>query len=47
MEGADHRVLQGMQRILAKDEPDIICEVLYVRTEEVLQDILSNYSYKY
>lgn len=47
VEGIDHKVLQGMQKILARDEPDIICEVLYGRTEEALQDILSNYSYKY
>lgn len=47
VEGEDHRVLKGMQRILTKDEPDIICEVLYGRTEEALQEILSGFSYKY
>ncbi|ODS32784.1 MAG: hypothetical protein SCARUB_02104 [Candidatus Scalindua rubra] len=47
IEGQDHRVLQGMQRILARDEPDIICEVLYGRTEAALQEILSGFSYKY
>ncbi len=36
-----------MRGILARDEPDIICEVLYGRTEDFLQDVLSDYSYKY
>ena len=47
VEGADHRVLQGMKRILQRDMPDIICEVLYGRTENRLQEVLSDFSYNY
>ncbi len=46
-EGQDHRVLGGMRRILQRDQPDIICEVLHGRTEKELQNILSDFGYQY
>ena len=38
-EASEPRVLRGMQTIHRRDEPDIICEVLYGRTENELQEI--------
>src|SRR4030067_3699315 len=46
-EGTEHMVLEGAKKILIRDEPIIICEVLKGRTEDALHDAMDGLGYKY
>jgi len=44
---AEHRVLAGGTRVLERDRPVILCEVLRGTTEDRLHDVLSEHGYGY
>ena len=46
-ETTEHIVLEGAKKILERDKPVIICEVLNIQTEKYLQNILERFDYKY
>jgi len=46
-EGTEHKVLEGAKKILIRDEPIIICEVLKGRTEDHLHNVMNGLGYKY
>lgn len=46
-EATEHLVLAGAGRVLSRDEPIIICEVLRGRTEEHLHALLDRTTYKF
>jgi hypothetical protein len=47
-ESTEFRVLRGMQNILRRDRPDILCEVLQGRASEAaLEDLLGPLGYHY
>lgn len=47
VETGEPQVFQGMQHILKRDEPSIICEVLGKETEAFLNRFLSDYRYRF
>ncbi len=47
VEGAEHRVLAGMERLLAVSRPVIISEVLYGRNEVQQQVLLEKHGYRW
>ncbi len=46
-EGTEHDVLDGAKKILIRDEPIIICEVLKGRTEDRLHSVMDGLGYTY
>lgn len=46
-EATEHLVLEGAKAVLQRDEPMIICEVLWGRTERFLQSLLDNTNYQF
>jgi FkbM family methyltransferase len=46
-EGTEHEVLDGAKKILIRDEPIIICEVLKGRTEDHLHSVMDGLGYTY
>jgi FkbM family methyltransferase len=46
-EGTEHKVLKGAKKILMRDEPIIICEVLKGRTEDHLHAVFDSLGYNY
>lgn len=46
-EASDHTVLEGAKRILDRDRPHIICEVLYTDTDHLIQDFFKDTDYRY
>ena len=47
VEAREPQVLEGMQNILKRDEPNIICEVLRGRTEDFHNRFLSDFGYRF
>jgi len=47
VETGEPRVFEGMQYILKRDEPRIICEVLCKETEVFFNSFLSDYAYRF
>jgi len=47
VEGNDHRVLDGAKKVLERDQPVIICEVLHEDTDRLLNDVLEGSGYLY
>ena len=46
-EASDHTVLEGAKRILDRDRPYIICEVLYTDTDHLIQGFFKGTDYRY
>jgi len=46
-EATEHLVFQGSKKVLKRDRPFIICEVLKGRTEKELHKIFNDYHYRY
>jgi hypothetical protein len=46
-EASDHTVLEGAKRILDRDRPYIVCEVLYTDTDHLIQDFFEGTDYRY
>ena len=46
-EASDHTVLEGAKRILDRDRPYIVCEVLYTDTDHLIQDFFEGTGYRY
>ncbi len=46
-EATEHLVLEGAKAVLQRDEPMIICEVLWGRTERFLNALLDNTNYQF
>ena len=46
-EATEPQVLEGARKLIKRDQPIIICEVLYGYTEEALHAVLDDLSYKY
>jgi FkbM family methyltransferase len=47
VEASDHTVLEGAKRILDRDRPFIVCEVLYTDTEHLIYDLFEGTDYRY
>ncbi len=47
IEGAEYRVMAGAQALIHRDRPTVICEVLYDRSENLLQEAIEGMDYAF